>query len=108
MFKRKKQHHTSYMLGGAVGGFLMAAGLYALTNKKTTHKKTGADHHDTSNGSQKGRHTLTDAMLESGDEILSGMKDVVEASRAKSSKEEKESKPELAKVIQKTLEHDPF
>ena len=99
MFKRKKRHHTGYMIGGAAGGFLAAAGLYALTNTKAI-KRTGSNH-------KKEGHHLTEAMMESGDDILAGMKDVVEATQSKSSNKES-SKPELAKVIQKTLDHDPF
>lgn len=100
MFKRKKQNHTGYMIGGAAGGFLAAAGLYALTNTKAIKKKA-IDYKEES-------HDMTNAMMESGDDVLSGLKDVVEAAIPHSETKKEATKPELAKVIQKTLDHDPF
>lgn len=100
MFKRKKQNHTGYMIGGAAGGFLAAAGLYALTNTKAIKKKAIDDKSED--------HDMTDTMMETGDDVLSGLKEVVESAIPASQSKKETTKPELAKVIQKTLDHDPF
>lgn len=95
-----------YVLGGAAGGFIMGVGMYSLTSAKAI-KKT--DHRSKSSES---KHPMSETMLETGDEILDGMKEVVEstinAPSKKDNNNKKESAPELAKVIQKSLNHDPF
>lgn len=93
MFKRKKQNHAGYMLSGAAGGFLAAAGLYALTNTKAIKKKA-IDYKEES-------HDLTNAMMESGDDVLSGLKDVVEAAIPHSEAKKKQQSLSLQRLFKK-------
>ncbi|TSB45322.1 hypothetical protein [Alkalicoccobacillus porphyridii] len=102
MFKRKKQHHTSYLLGGAAGGFILGIGMYALTSSKAIKKTNNHTASDRKNH-------MTETMVEAGDDIVDGMKEVVNAAINEPTKKKKEAKePELAKIIQKSLDHDPF